>query len=303
LRSSGHVDFADSILQTEIEHYRELIVWQLQLRAYLTQKLYEYGDSFNLLTLKDLLTEEYTELKNDSLFQSNFENVIEILRDLDDIVRASSPINVTEGILVLPWIDREAIDHKQGIESEILSIEQSPITWKIENESIDDETKEEMKKTYEKAIHCIRTLAIISEKLYLENDLETMVQLHSTLANNRSVNCTPRGLFRQNFSAIKETNGDFSELDSQQESNPRRHRYNRDDHYRKLLLLYGINEVKTKEVDGDKEDSSELDSQTKFDLRRYDLIANDFWGHQARRKNGDLTVGEIILPWVEVPDE
>jgi len=28
----------------------------------------------------------------------------------------------------------------------------------------------------------------------------------------------------------------------------------------------------------------ELDPQTKMDLRRYDLIANDFGGHQARRK-------------------
>ena len=51
MRSLGHTDFADEILETEIEHYRELINWQLQLRTYLTQKLYEYGDDTNLLTL------------------------------------------------------------------------------------------------------------------------------------------------------------------------------------------------------------------------------------------------------------
>jgi hypothetical protein len=59
LRSSGHADFADSILETEIEHYRELINWQLQLRTYPAQKLYEYGDNHNLSTLRDMLTAEY----------------------------------------------------------------------------------------------------------------------------------------------------------------------------------------------------------------------------------------------------
>jgi len=53
---------------------------------------------------------------------------------------------------------------------------------------------------------------------------------------------------------------------------------------------------------GDGADISGLDSQTKLDLRRFDLIVTDFWGHQERRKNGDMTVGDIILPWVEVQD-
>jgi len=46
-----------------------------------------------------------------------------------------------------------------------------------------------------------------------------------------------------------------------------------------------------------------LDAQTRLDLRRYDLIANDFWGHQTRRRNGDMTMGDIILSWVKVQDE
>ena len=54
---------------------------------------------------------------------------------------------------------------------------------------------------------------------------------------------------------------------------------------------------------GDGENFPELDSQTKLNLRRYDLITNDFWHHQARRKNGDMTVGDITLPWVEVCEE
>jgi hypothetical protein len=45
----------------------------------------------------------------------------------------------------------------------------------------------------------------------------------------------------------------------------------------------------------------DLDSEIKSGLRRYDLIANDFWGHYGRRKDGDMTVGDIALPWVEVP--
>ena len=306
LRSSGHIEFADSILKTEIEHYRELIVWQLQLRAYLTQKLYEYGDNLNLLTLRGLLTAEYDVLRNYSVLKPDFENAIEILRDIDDKVRASSPIDTSNGILVLPWIDREVIDHKQGIESEVLSVDPSPINWKIAMECIDEETKGEMKNSYEKAIYCIRTLTVINEKLYLENDLETMVQLHSKLANNKDVNCTPTGVFRKDFSSVKKLFGykeDLPELDSQEELNPRRSHYDRDSHYRQLLRLYGISEDKMKEVDGDIEDSTESDSQAKFDIRRYDLIVNDFWGHQARRKNGELTVGEIILPWVEVPKD
>jgi hypothetical protein len=36
---------------------------------------------------------------------------------------------------------------------------------------------------------------------------------------------------------------------------------------------------------GDRENFLELDSQTKFNLRRYDLILNDFWGHQTQLKS------------------
>ena len=250
LRSAGHADFADAILGIEIEHYRELINWQLQLRAYLTQKLYEYGDNVNLSTLKELLAAEYGELKSDSLFQTNFERAIEILRDM----------NAANGNLVLPWIDREAIDYKQGIRSEVLSVYPGSITWKRAIENIGDETRKEMRNLYERSIHCIRTLTVTSERLYLERDLKTMVQLHSRLVSNRNINYTPTGVFHQDFSVLKNTYGD-----------------GRDFH--------------------------ELNSQTRLNLRRYDLIANDFWGHQARRGNGDMTVGDIILPWVEVWDE
>ena len=258
LRSTGHSDYADSILETEIEHYRELTVWQLQLRAYLVEKLYEYGDSSNLSTLKELLTSEYETLKNAPEFQALFENAIEALRYMDDNVQATS----AKGEIILPWIDREAIDNKQGIESEVLSIQQNPITWKIAIEKIDDEMKKEMKNLYEKAIYCKRNLAVISQRLNQENDLYTMVQLHSKLVSNTNVNCTPTGIFYQDFSSVINTN-----------------KYNAD-----------ISET-------------ELSPQAKIDQRRYDLIVNDFWGHYSRRRNGDMTVGEIILPWVEVQDK
>jgi len=198
LRSAGHADFADEILEIEIEHYRELINWQLQLRAYLTQKLYEYGDNINLATSKELLTAEYIKLKNDPLLQTNFEMAIETLRDM----------NAANENLILPWIDREAIDSKQGIRSEVISVYPKPITWKTAMESIDDETMKEMKNSYERAIHCIRVLAVISERLYLERDLTAMAQLHSRLANNINVNYTPTGVFHQDFSVLKNTYGD-----------------------------------------------------------------------------------------------
>ena len=262
LRSAGHSDFADSILETEIEHYRELLVWQLQLRAYLIEKLYKYGDSNNISTLTELLTSEYTALKNDPLFQSNFKKAIEALRDMDDKVRATTPIDVTKGIIILPWIDREAIDSKQGIKSEVLSLQQNQITWSADREEIDDETKEEMKNSYEKATYYIRVLAVISEILNQKNNLETMVQLHSKLASNTNVNCTPTGVYYQDFNSAINNN-----------------------------------------IDSEYIHETELSPQAKLDQRRYSFIVNDFWGWQARRKNGDMSVGEIILPWVEVQDK
>ena len=262
LRSAGHSDYADSILEAETEHYRELIIWQLQLRAYLTEKLFEYGDISNLTTLEELLVSEYTSLKNNPEFQMIFENAIEALRNMDDKVQSASPIDTAKGEIILPWIDREAIDRKQGIETEVLSTQQNPITWKKTTEEINDETKEEMKNSYEKAIYYIRVLAVISERLNQENDLETMVQLHSKLAGNTNVNCTPTGIYYQYFSNLMNSNKDSEDIFV-----------------------------------------TELSPQAKLDQRRYYLIVNDFWGWQARRKNGDLSVGEIILPWVAVQDK
>ena len=303
MRSAGYFDYADIIMETEIEHYRELIVWQLKLRAYLTGKLYEYGDSANLLTLKELLTSEYTSLKNDPLFQTIFENAIEALRDLDDKVQATSPIDTAKGEVILPWIDREAIDRKQGIETEVLSPQQNQITWRIAKEEIDDETKEEMKNSYENAIYYIRVLAVISERLNQENDLETMVQLHSKLASNTNVNCTPTGIYHQVFRGEKNTKGDGEKnqtLDSQTGLYPRYYQSN-------TLSQPASHRLSFIEKDTikDSEDISEieLNEQTKFDQRRYDLIVNDFWGWQARRKNGDMSVGEIILPWIAVQEK
>jgi hypothetical protein len=188
----------------------------------------------------------------------------------------------------LPWIDRDAISLEQGIErgrtsfppdtrikvdkdgkvneinynpemeSEILSLLPTPITWKRAMEDIDDNTKNEMKNSYERSIHYIRILAILSELFYQENDLKAMTRLHSKLVNNKSISYTPTGISSQDFSEIKKAYGDG-------------------------------------------ENFPELDAQTKLDLRRHDIIAHDLWSHQLRRKNGDMSVGEIILPWVPVP--
>ena len=258
LISMGHNDFADEILKIELEHYRELINWQLQLRAYLTNKLYEYGDYANLLTLNELLTLEYNELKNDPLLQAKYEMAIEILRNIDAKVLIT-PVDTSKGEMTLPWIDRKEIDNKQGIRSVILSVNPQPITWRTAIENIDDQIKDDMEKSYRRSIFYIRALAVMCENLYLEKDLRMMVQLHSKLVNNKNISFTPTGVSYQDFNALKNTYGDGA-------------------------------------------DYPDLDAQTKLNLRRFDLIANDFWGHQARRRNGDMTVGEIILPWVEVQD-
>ena len=258
LISMGHTAFADEILKTELEHYRELINWQLQLRAYLTNKLYEYGDNANLSTLYELLTLEYNDLKNDPITQTKYEKAIEILRNIDAKV-LNTPVDTSKGEMTLQWIDRKEIDNKQGIGSVILSVNPQPITWRTAIENIDVQTKDEMEKSYRSSIFYIRALAVMCENLYLEIDLRTMVQLHSKLVNNKNISYTPTGASFQDFSTLKNTYGDGA-------------------------------------------DYPDLDTQTKLNLRRFDLIANDFWGHQARRRNGDMTVGEIILPWVEVQD-
>jgi len=49
-------------------------------------------------------------------------------------------------------------------------------------------------------------------------------------------------------------------------------------------------------------DSDEFEEQISFDFRRFYIIIRHFWYHQYRRQNGDITVGDIILPWVEVRD-
>jgi len=255
LRYAGHGIFADQIMEIELEHYRELIVWQLQKRAYLAQRLYEIRDSISLTTLKNLLVQELADLRNNDSFDFNLEKAINELRVIDDKVSSG----ITQGIIVLPWIDRQDIDRRMGrrIPSEH-DIEQrqrlaeSRLTRRIEEENIDDETKKAMRNVYDWILCYVRALAIITERLYLEKNLKELTQLHSTLVNNRNVS--------------------YTEIDL--------HLHGRS--------LYGIREI---------------DEQTRLNIRRFYIIVSDFWGHQFRRENGDMAVGEIILPWVKVRDE
>jgi hypothetical protein len=277
------------------------------------------------------LEAEYAELKNNSSLQSNYGRAVEILREIDNEVRSASPIDVTKGILVLPWIDREAIDREHGIECELLSPEPNPITWKTSMESIDDATKAEMKNSYERAIYCIRALAAVSENLYNEKDLKMMTKLHSKLVNNKDVSYTPRRV----YSAINDSNHE-KELKSVVRFYLRHANETKNADYNEKLqllteLVYGKDEsddlgaivltylklVNVKDVRyidryvlnamineyGDGRNYPDTDPQTRLDLRRYDLIINDYFGHQARRKNGDMLIGDMILPWVEVPEK
>jgi len=47
----------------------------------------------------------------------------------------------------------------------------------------------------------------------------------------------------------------------------------------------------------------ETNEQAWLDIRRFLIIVNDFWIHQFRRENGDMTVGDIVLPWAKVQGE
>jgi len=193
LHYAGYGAYAAQIMEIELEHYRELIVRRLRQRAYLTQSLYEIGDSTNLSTLKNMLLQELTDLRNIAALDSNFEKALDNLRTVDDKVRSE----IVQGIIVLPWINRQALDLRMGRRvlatrrvSEVIT---EPEEWRMTREntrkenSIDNEVKKVMEETYDWILCCIRVLATINERLYAEKSLQEMRQLHATLASNRNV--------------------------------------------------------------------------------------------------------------------
>jgi len=243
-------------MEIELEHYRELIVWQLQKRAYLAQRLYEIRDSISLSALKSLLMQELAGLRSNGTLDFNFEKALDSLRAIDDKVQTeASSIIASNGAIILPWINRLAIDRIMGrrnlyprANSESpFRFYAEPAEWRKEN-IVDDEVKKIMEEVYAWILCYIRALAIIGERLYIEKNLQKMTQLHSILVNNRNVS--------------------YTEVDS-------------------VLQRW----------------STESYEQRRFDTRRFYIITRHFWHHQRRRQDGDMTVGDIILPWVEVRDE
>jgi len=61
------------------------------------------------------------------------------------------------------------------------------MTWRVKEESIDDQTKKAMKDIYEWIFCYIRALAIINERLYVERGLKELTHLHSKLVTNRNI--------------------------------------------------------------------------------------------------------------------
>jgi hypothetical protein len=116
LRNAKLVDYADDALETELDSYRELIVCQLQERAYFAKKLYESGDHLSLKILKGLLEKEYAALRKDPLLVNYFNESIEYLRRIDKAVQTAPQAEKGRemGVLVLPWINRQSIDRRQG---------------------------------------------------------------------------------------------------------------------------------------------------------------------------------------------
>ena len=268
LRHAGHVDFADQITEVELEHHRELIVWQLQKRAYLAQRLYENRDNLSLSTLRRRLAQELDAIKSNAVLNSNFENAIGHLRAIDDKMRVEPQASAAMGTIVLPWINRQALDRRMGRNTADIGhppIQARMIRERAEEENIiDDETEKAMTYTYEWILCYIRALAIVNERFYVENDLKELTQLHSKLINNRNVSRTEvdRYLSRSHIIPAGKTS---------------------------ITITYEMR--------------AEFEEQSRLDMRRLHIITRHFWYHQYRRQNGDITVGDIILPWVEVRDE
>ena len=269
LRYFGHDTFADMIMEVELDHYRELIVWQLQKRAYMAQRLYEIRDSSSLSFFKSLLIQELADLRRNDILNLNFKKALDALQAIDDKVLVEPKANAFKGIIILPWINRQAIDRRMGIRESMFSerdIQRGQwlseqrlarrITWEMERESIYYETKEEMVEVQEWILFYIRALAIVNERLYVEESLKEMTQLHSALVNNRNVSYTEADV--------------HSDIHS---------------------LHRGLN------IEG-------TDQQSRFDIQRLHIIVEGFWNYQfMRRQNNDMTVGDIVLPWVEVQNE
>ena len=248
LRYAGHDAFAEQIMDVELDHYRELIVWQLQKRAYLAQRLYEIRDSISLSTLKNLLVQELDNLRLNTSFDLNFEKALDNLRAIDDKVHNE----IAQGIIVLPWINRQAIDRRMGrrMPSERREIHHVQTnTYSVRDRNIvDDEAKKAMQGTYNWILCYIRALTIVSERLHAEKNLKEMTQIHFALVNNRRVSHTEA-----------------------------------DRHSGRRISVSG--------------------EQRGFSNSWFYIITRHFWHHQRRRQDGDMTVGDIILPWVEVRDE
>ena len=115
LRRTGYADFADEILEVELDHYRELINWQLQARAYITKRLYEEKANDNFSKFKKLLIKEYEEIIKDDNNKENFQKSIDTLIDINKKSGKLCQTGKAISTFKLPWIDREDIDRRMGI--------------------------------------------------------------------------------------------------------------------------------------------------------------------------------------------
>ena len=115
LRRVGYVDFANEIFETELDHYRELINWQLQPRVYLTKRFYEEKVYDNFSAFKKLLEKEYSEIIRDEVIKEAFQKAVSTLRDIDKKADELPSAGKEIGKITLPWIDRESIDRRMGI--------------------------------------------------------------------------------------------------------------------------------------------------------------------------------------------
>jgi len=256
----GHYAFADQIAEIELEHYRELIVWQLQRRTFLAQRLYEIRDSIGLSVFKNLLARELTDLRSNPTLNLHFEKALDGLRVIDDNMKTENQPSIFNGVIILPWIDRHALDRRMGIErlhtpepSQVIPPPEStfPPDWYWstlrefagERNVTDDEAEKMLKEMYQWILCYIRALAVMSEGFYTENNLKELTQLRSNIVGPAEMAA-------------------------------------------RFLRRY-----------------STADEQMISEFNMWSLVLHFFWPHLRERLGGGMTVGDIILPWVEVRDD
>jgi len=210
LRRVGYTDFANEVFSTEVDHYRELVNWQLQTRVYLTKRLFKENARDDFKAFKKLLEYEYSQIMKDGITRESFVKAVNALRDIDEEASVLHPTEETVGAITLPWIDREEINIRMGFQLFHERGERVKVmtwTWEeylkrreyerksMEDAGVDNTEIMNLQEEYEWSTIYLRALVLMNASLHSESKLEALTCLHEKLVNNKGISYTEEDYF------------------------------------------------------------------------------------------------------------